>query len=68
MDIYPAINDLVDCENYYWKGFGVSLLDSTASKNRYITPEEAYTISDKLIRLNYFKQIEDNQNYSINIE
>ena len=55
MDIYPTILHLIGCEDYYWKGFGVNLLDSTARHNRPITPEEAYDLSDKLIRADYFK-------------
>ena len=56
MDIYPTILHLIGCEDYYWKGFGVNLLDSTARHNRPITPEEAYNLSDKLIRANYLKR------------
>lgn len=59
MDIYPTILHVIGAEDYYWKGFGVNLLDSVARKNRPISPEEAFELSDKLIRANYFKQIED---------
>lgn len=55
MDIYPTILHLIGCEDYYWKGFGVNLLDSAARHNRPITPEEAYDLSDKIIRADYFK-------------
>ncbi len=44
MDIYPTILHLIGCEDYYWKGFGVNLLDSAARHNRPITPEEAYDL------------------------
>lgn len=54
MDIYPTILHLIGCEDYYWKGFGVNLLDSVARHNRPITPEEAYELSDKMIRADYF--------------
>lgn len=54
MDIYPTIMHLIGCEDYYWKGFGVNLLDSVARHNRPITEKEAYELSDKLIRSNYF--------------
>lgn len=54
MDIYPTILHLIGCEDYYWKGFGVNLLDSTARHNRPITEKEAYELSDKIIRSNYF--------------
>ena len=55
MDIYPTLLHLIGCEDYYWKGFGVNLLDSAARHNRPITPEEAYDLSDKIIRADYFK-------------
>ena len=58
MDIYPTILHLIGCEDYYWKGFGVNLLDSTARHNRPITPEEAYDLSDKMIRADYFRKFE----------
>lgn len=54
MDIYPTILHLIGCEDYYWKGFGANLLDSTARHNRPITEKEAYKLSDKIIRSNYF--------------
>jgi len=54
MDIYPTILHLMECENYYWKGFGVNLLNNEATKNRSITEEKAYELSDKIIRSNYF--------------
>ncbi len=57
MDIYPTILHLIGCEDYYWKGFGVNLLDSAARLNRPITPEEAYDLSDKMIRADYFKKL-----------
>lgn len=58
MDIYPTILHVIGAEDYYWKGFGVNLLDSVARKNRPISPEDAFELSDKLIRANYFKEIE----------
>lgn len=66
MDIYPTILHVIGAEDYYWKGFGVNLLDSVARQNRPISPEDAFELSDKLIRANYFKEIEDSlysQNY-----
>ncbi len=54
MDVYPTIMHLIGCEDYPWKGFGVNLLDSTARKKRPITEDEAFRLSDKLIRSNYF--------------
>ena len=58
MDIYPTIINIIEKQDYYWKGFGVNLLDSTAHTNRFITEKEAYELSDKLIRSNYFKNYE----------
>ena len=58
MDIYPTIMHLIGCENYYWKGLGVNLLDTTARKNRSINEKEAFALSDMLIRSNYFATIE----------
>ena len=54
MDAYPTILHLIGCENYYWKGLGVNLLDSVGRSNRPITEQDAYILSDKLIRANYF--------------
>ena len=58
MDIYPTIMHQIGCEDYYWKGFGVNLMDSAARHNRPITEPEAYELSDKLIRSNYFSTID----------
>lgn len=55
MDAYPTILHLIGCEDYYWKGFGVNLLDSVARNNRLITEQEAYILSDKIIRANWFE-------------
>lgn len=55
MDIYPTVLHLIGCEDYYWKGFGVNLLDEEARKHRPITEEDAFELSDKIIRANYFK-------------
>ncbi|MBQ0076371.1 MAG: sulfatase-like hydrolase/transferase [Bacteroidales bacterium] len=55
MDIYPTIMHLIGCEDYYWEGFGVNLLDSVARHNRPITEQEAYRLSDLMIRSNYFR-------------
>ncbi len=42
----------------YLKEFGVNLLDSAARHNRKITEDEAYALSDKMIRSDYFKKHE----------
>ena len=55
MDAYPTILHLIGCEDYYWKGFGVNLLDSIARNNRPITEQEAFILSDKIIRANWFE-------------
>lgn len=55
-DIYPTILHLLNCKNYYWKGVGVDLLDSTNCIH-----ENAFEISDKLIRSNYFKGFTKNR-------
>ena len=55
MDAYPTILHLIGCEDYYWKGFGVNLLDSVARNNRPISEQEAFILSDKLIRANWFE-------------
>ena len=57
MDAYPTILHLIGCENYYWKGLGVNLLDSVGRSNRPITEQDAYILSDKLIRANYFNLV-----------
>lgn len=50
--------DFMRCEDYYWKGFGVNLLDSVARHNRPISEQEAYRLSDMIICGNYFSIIE----------
>ena len=55
MDAYPTILHLIGCEDYYWKGFGVNLLDSVARNNRPISEQEAFVLSDKIIRANWFE-------------
>jgi len=52
VDIYPTYRALVGAENYKWRGFGINLLDST--QKRAIYEDDAYILSDKLIRNNYF--------------
>lgn len=59
MDIYPTILDLIGCsDSYYWKGFGVNLLDSTARENRPISDQEALVLSDEIIRADWFKTLQ----------
>jgi len=56
MDIFPTILHLIGCDDYYWHGFGVNLLDEKARHNRPVTEQEAYRISDLMIRSDYFRQ------------
>ena len=57
MDIYPTILHLIGCERYYWKGFGINLMDSAQRHNRPILEKDAIVLSNKLIRSNYFNSI-----------
>ena len=57
MDIYPTIMPLIGCEDYYWKGLGVNLLNPEAITSRRLSAEEASRLSNKLIRSNYFATI-----------
>ena len=54
MDIYPTYRTLVGAGNYRWHGFGINLLDAT--QKRAIPEDDAYILSDKLIRNNYFQR------------
>lgn len=54
MDIFPTILHCIGVDDYYWKGFGVNVTDSVALKNRFISEKDAYSISDKMIRSDYF--------------
>lgn len=55
MDAYPTICHLIGADGYYWRGFGVNLSNTAALRHRTITEQEAYNLSDKIIRANYFK-------------
>lgn len=52
MDIYPTYQSLLGTGEFYWKGFGINLMDST--QKRVLDEEDAYLLSDKVIRNNYF--------------
>jgi hypothetical protein len=56
MDIYPTYSSLLGVDEYHWKGFGINLLSDTTANDprRLIQEEEAFVLSDKLIRNNYF--------------
>ena len=54
MDIYPTYRTLVGAGHYRWNGFGINLMDDT--QKRVISEDDAYILSDKLIRNNYFQR------------
>lgn len=56
MDIFPTLMNIIGCEEYFWQGVGVNILDSTIRNNRPISEQEAYRLSDLIIRSNYFNQ------------
>lgn len=57
MDIFPTILHVIGCDDYYWNGLGVNLLNTEARQNRLISEQDAYLISNWIIRGNYFGQI-----------
>ncbi len=57
MDIYPTILGVLGYDDYYWKGFGVNLADSASFNHRMIDEQEAYQLSNLIIRNDYFKDI-----------
>lgn len=56
MDTYRTILHIIGCQDYYWQGFGVNLLDKNERTNRQITEQNAYRLSDLILRSNYFKK------------
>lgn len=56
MDVFSTVKDLVGIKYYQYNGFGVNVMDSVALKNRPFTPEEALSLSDKIIKNNYIKE------------
>lgn len=56
MDVFPTIMHCIGIDDYYWNGFGVCVLDSVALSNRFISETDAYMLSDKMIRDNYFNK------------
>lgn len=59
MDIFPTILNLTGNDDYFWKGFGKDLLDENSS--RPFNEKEAYDLSDKIFRSNYFSSIESEE-------
>ena len=62
MDIYPTYRSLVGAGDFHWQGFGINLLDSSycavclsGTKKRPIAEDEAFQLSDRLIRNDYFR-------------
>lgn len=55
MDAYPTILHFIGAENYYWSGFGANLIDSTARHHRPLSEKDAYTLSDKMIQSDFFR-------------
>ena len=53
MDVFPTVCALIDTSAHV-PSFGVDLRDSTALANRPVSEEEAYRLSDLIIRSNYF--------------
>jgi len=51
-DVFPTVLHTISQDNYFWKGFGINLSDTT--QVRVVSPT-LYSLSDKLIRKNYFK-------------
>ena len=56
MDIYTTLLHLLNREDYFWQGFGINLLDTTAIRK--ITPDDALRLSDAIIRNDYFRTIQ----------
>ncbi len=63
MDIYPTYQSLLGIDHYRWHGFGINLLadpdevgNPAEHQKRPITEEEAFPLSDRLIRNNYFSR------------
>ena len=59
MDLFPTVLHAIGQMNYAWRGFGIDLLSPDANiylSKRPIAPQEAYKLSDKLIRNDYFAQ------------
>lgn len=54
MDLFPTILSIIGAKDYYFQGFGVDLTDENARKSRRFTEQEAYTLSEKMLRSNWF--------------
>lgn len=61
MDVYPTILGVIGYKDYYWRGFGINLLDSTHLDSRDISEKDALRLSNIMIRNNYFSNFENKQ-------
>ena len=71
MDVFPTVLHAIGQQGYCWQGFGIDLIANSPTDTEYaghsgimvsgkapertVTPAQALTISDKLIRSDYFK-------------
>ena len=53
MDIFPTLLNVIGCNDYPWRGFGINLLDTLP---RSFSEQQAYELSDLLIRKNTFRK------------
>ncbi|MBP5547899.1 MAG: sulfatase-like hydrolase/transferase [Bacteroidales bacterium] len=60
MDIYPTLLHLSGCNKYYWKGFGLNILDYSLRNNRPINENDAILLSNKIITKDYFNKYKTN--------
>lgn len=54
MDIYPTIASLCEIPANGWRGFGIDLINNRICTDRSEVERTAYSLSDRLIRLDYF--------------
>lgn len=57
MDIFPTILQAIGGEQYYWQGLGSNLLDRSSKQTEY-TENEAFDISAKIIKSNFFYSVQ----------
>lgn len=56
MDVYPTVMGILDNPDPTWSGFGTDLMKD--SSERMFTEEEASSLSNKLIRSNFFSSLQ----------
>ena len=56
MDLYPTLTALLGAGYSNYKGLGVNLLDSVARANRILSQDEAFDLSDKMLRSDFFRE------------